>query len=190
MSKAKKNILIAGVPRAGKTTLSQMVCRKLGVSHQSIDALVHSMEATFPDLGLSFPSIRQGDLQRKLEPLLLNFWEGLEEYEVNFVVDTCHTMPAWVVDRRLQEKAHVVFLGFTDVDIAEKVRIIREFERPKDWSRQCDDYRLYEIVKNAMDLSGDIKKECVRYNIPYFDTSHSFDDVLSDACEFLVSSYE
>ena len=46
----KNNIIIAGVPRAGKSTLSHIISQKYGYQHVSMDAIVAGFENVFPEL--------------------------------------------------------------------------------------------------------------------------------------------
>lgn len=47
-----KNITIAGVARAGKTTVCKELCKR-GFSHFTCDSLVYSLEHVFPQLGIN-----------------------------------------------------------------------------------------------------------------------------------------
>ena len=49
----KKHIIIAGVPRAGKSTISQMISKKLGYQHISMDSVIAGIEKTFPETGIN-----------------------------------------------------------------------------------------------------------------------------------------
>lgn len=43
----KKHIIIAGVPRAGKSTVSQMIAKKFGYQHISMDSIIAGFEKVF-----------------------------------------------------------------------------------------------------------------------------------------------
>ncbi len=49
----KKHIIIAGVPRAGKSTMSQMISKKYGYQHISMDSIIAGFERNFPETGIS-----------------------------------------------------------------------------------------------------------------------------------------
>lgn len=61
-----KNILIIGVPRAGKSSLANMICDKFGYGLISIDAIVATFYKTFPELGMH-------EEPEKSEPILSKF---------------------------------------------------------------------------------------------------------------------
>ena len=45
----KKYIIIAGVPRAGKSTVSQMIAKCMGYQHISMDSVIEGIEKVFPE---------------------------------------------------------------------------------------------------------------------------------------------
>ena len=47
------NIIIAGVPRAGKTTLSRLLSKKFGYQHISMDSVIAGFEKCFPETGVN-----------------------------------------------------------------------------------------------------------------------------------------
>lgn len=49
----KKHIIIAGVPRAGKSTISQMISKKFGYQHIRMDSIIAGIERTFSETGIN-----------------------------------------------------------------------------------------------------------------------------------------
>lgn len=47
-----KHSIIAGVPRAGKSTVSQMIAKKYGYQHISMDSIIAGFEKAFPQVGI------------------------------------------------------------------------------------------------------------------------------------------
>ena len=45
----KKYIIIAGVPRAGKSTISKRIAKEKGYQHISMDSILAGIEKTFPE---------------------------------------------------------------------------------------------------------------------------------------------
>lgn len=48
----KKHVIIAGVPRAGKSTLSQIISKYYGYQHISMDSIIAGIEKVFPETGI------------------------------------------------------------------------------------------------------------------------------------------
>ena len=49
----KNNIIVAGVPRAGKSTVSHLLATKYGYQHVSMDSIIAGFEKCFPETGVS-----------------------------------------------------------------------------------------------------------------------------------------
>jgi len=49
----KNNIIIAGVPRAGKSTVSHLLSKKYGYQHVSMDSIITGFEKCFPETGIN-----------------------------------------------------------------------------------------------------------------------------------------
>ena len=49
----KNNIIIAGVPRAGKSTVSHLLSKKYGYQHVSMDSIIAGFEKCFPETGVN-----------------------------------------------------------------------------------------------------------------------------------------
>ena len=61
----KKYIILAGVPRAGKSTASQIVAKTLGYQHISMDSIIAGIEKVFPETDIDTEA--SVDPQRNLE---------------------------------------------------------------------------------------------------------------------------
>lgn len=48
----KTRMIIAGAPRAGKTTAFQFIARRYGCQHISMDSIIAGIEKTFPETGI------------------------------------------------------------------------------------------------------------------------------------------
>lgn len=52
MNNNRKHIIIAGVPRAGKTTLCSYLANSLKYQHLAMDSIVMGLESAFPKTGV------------------------------------------------------------------------------------------------------------------------------------------
>lgn len=60
-----KYVIIAGVPRAGKSTVSKMIAKRYGYQHISMDSIIAGIEKVFPETGIDTGAAI--DPQRNLE---------------------------------------------------------------------------------------------------------------------------
>lgn len=69
----KNNIIIAGVPRAGKSTVSRILSKEYGYQYISMDMIIAGFEKCFPETGVNtnqgfchFDKISIDALKRKM----------------------------------------------------------------------------------------------------------------------------
>ena len=55
--KMKNNIIISGVPRAGKSTISHLLAKQYGYQHISMDSIIAGFEKCFPETGVNTMSL-------------------------------------------------------------------------------------------------------------------------------------
>ncbi len=53
----KNNIIISGVPRAGKSTISHLLAKQYGYQHISMDSIIAGFEKCFPETGVNTMSL-------------------------------------------------------------------------------------------------------------------------------------
>ena len=90
----KNNIIIAGVPRAGKSTVSHLLSKKYGYQHISMDSIIAGFEKCFPETGVntyqglsSLETLRV--ISGKMAPFVRAMLDSCEydEFEPGMVLD-------------------------------------------------------------------------------------------------------
>ena len=96
----KNNIIIAGVPRAGKSTLSNLISKKFGYQHVSIDSINAGFEKVFPELEIdtyaAMPSLEKlHHISSKIAPFIRAMMDSGEydEFEPGMVLDIYQLLP-------------------------------------------------------------------------------------------------
>ncbi len=80
----------------------------------------------------------------------------------------------------------VVFIGYDQADPIQKIEDCKTFTSgEKDWLVKESEEHIKNHVFNMIGYSKTIKEECFKYNIPYFDTSKNFDQVIDEVLKFL-----
>ena len=74
----KNNIIIAGVPRAGKSTISHRLAKQYGYQHISMDSIIAGFEKCCPETGVNtYAGLSSMDILRlissKIEPFVREF---------------------------------------------------------------------------------------------------------------------
>ena len=79
----KNNIIIAGVPRAGKSTVSHLLSTKYGYQHISMDSIIAGFEKCFPETGVNtYQGLSSMDtlrvISRKMAPFVRAMLDSAE----------------------------------------------------------------------------------------------------------------
>ena len=96
----KKYIIIAGVPRAGKSTVSQMIAKRMGYQHISMDSIISGIEKVFPETGIDTgaaidPQSNLENISAKVAPLIKAMMDSGEYDECDYgvVIDVYQLLP-------------------------------------------------------------------------------------------------
>ena len=73
----KRNIIIGGTVRAGKSTLAERIVKELGYSICESDTIVNAFDKTFPELGIVHK--RPEEAREKYKPFLYEILTGFIE---------------------------------------------------------------------------------------------------------------
>ncbi len=92
------NLIIAGVPRAGKSTIANTLSKEFGYQHVSMDSINAGFENAFPELGINthsdLPSI---ELLRHISAKIAPFIKAImkrgeyDEFEPGMVLGCVYT---------------------------------------------------------------------------------------------------
>ena len=181
-----KHIIIAGAPRSGKTTISRELISFTGCVHYRLDSI---KRAVFDILSLNkkdwwFASRMTAQIIDKLV-------DDNEQESVRkefFIFDTPHLYPREVAENLDLEKFVVVFLGYTDVNIEEKVGSILKYDAKTCWTHKLSIQELTSLVKGNVRFSKEIKEQCEKYGIPYFDVSKDPLYVLNEVKRYIKAN--
>lgn len=169
-----KRWLITGVPRAGKTILSSRLSSETGVSHMHIDSLIDAFEKVFPETGISHDGESHAQLARALGPFLNCWLERLCYYEMSFVADSYHIILEDAVALRDRLGIDLVYVGYPDIDPAQKLALVRSNTLASDWTRNQSDEYLLDFLKRCRDRSAAMRDVCAKCGVKYVDTSNDF----------------
>lgn len=183
----KKHIIIAGAPRAGKTTLSLELI-KLGYIHYKMDSIKRGIFKIFniDNDDWEYSSQKMAELIDIM--LNENITDTVKDKEF-YILDTPHLQPKDV--KLIKEKnILVIFLGYSQISPLEELKLIRKYDKENYWSSKVPDDEMLKLVEQNIKYSELIKDECKRLNIPYFDTSHDREKILEEAKKYIIEKGE
>ena len=147
----KNNIIVAGVPRAGKSTVSHLLATKYGYQHVSMDSIIAGFEKCFPETGVStYCGLSSMDTLRmisgKMAPFVRAMLESGEydEYEPGMVLDMYQLLPE-DYDKYLRgANCDIVYFITSDVTPEERFLIQKKYDTEKDYTFWKPDEELRE----------------------------------------------
>ncbi|MBQ9490165.1 MAG: hypothetical protein IJU80_09560, partial [Lachnospiraceae bacterium] len=187
----KNNIIIAGVPRAGKSTVSHMLSKEFGYQHVSMDSIIAGFEKCFPETGVStYCGLSSMDtlklISSKMTPFVRAMLDSAEydEFEPGMVLDMYQLLPEDYEKYLRDANCEIVYLLTSDVTPQERFEIQKKYDTPKDYTFYKSDEELIEGAHYIVEQSILMKKQCEKYGLTYYETAHerekAFKKILAD----------
>ena len=182
-----KNIIILGVPRAGKTTLVKMIKEKYpkynliqeDIINESLRRIIEKT-SNKSDWAASFES------SKILDDKILNFLDisMLFEPSLNYILDTVTTKPKTC--KEFQKKGVIVIaLGYPNENISSVLKRIRYYENESDWTKVNSNLIMCRYIDAWINDSKYLEKETKKYSLKFIDTGKNRQKALNEAMEWL-----
>lgn len=178
----KNNIIIAGVPRAGKSTVARILSQKYGYQLVSMDTIIAGFEKCFPETGVNtYQGLSSLDTLRvisgKMAPFVRAMTDSVrfDEGEPGMVVDMYQLLPE-DYDRYLRgANCEIVYLLTSDVTPEERFRIQKKYDTEKDYSFFRSDEELLKGAEYIVEQSILMRRQCEQLGIRYYETARERD---------------
>ncbi|MDR9417109.1 MAG: hypothetical protein RI564_12560 [Gracilimonas sp.] len=180
--------IVSGTSRAGKTIVAKKISEQTGLPYFSVDWLVMGFGNGIPDYGIHhmmMPDV----IAKNIWSFLKAMCEAIILNGESCVIDGEALLPELVYEltNKFPDDVKVVFLGFTEISLDEKVKQVQQYAQlKKDWISDKSKEYIRDHVKNMLPHSKEIRKSCKKYNIKYFDTSKNFERTIEDVVEYLL----
>ncbi|MBQ6697197.1 MAG: hypothetical protein IJN16_10885 [Lachnospiraceae bacterium] len=183
----KKYIIIAGVPRAGKSTVSQRIAKQMGYQHISMDSILAGIEKVFPETKIDTDAAVE--LQKNIEfisskvaPFIRAMMDSGEYDECDYgvVIDVYQLLPRDYVQFVQNEKCEIYYFLSSDVTSVERFEILKAHDTPNDYTYYHSDEENKKDCEDIVNISHFMKAQCVLYGLPYYETSNDREAVLRE----------
>ncbi len=182
-----KNIIIGGTTRAGKTTLANLIVKKLKYSKCENDTIVNAFDKVFPELGITHKGGQKAEEIFKpfLFEVLNGFCRDLKYGNIVTVFPGSQFSPEAINEYEKKDKYIVIFLGVEADNPQLIVDKIRECDTEADWTHKKDDEWMLGHCKNVINKSKILKEECEKYGFYYFNTFENREKTLNAICDMV-----
>ena len=185
----KNNIIIAGVPRAGKSTISQLLSKRFGFQHISMDTIIAGFEKCFPETGVNtYCGLSSLDTLKLISGKMAPFVRAMidskkyDESEPGMVFDMYQLLPQDYEKYLRGANCEIFYFITSDVTPVERFEIQKKYDSSKDYSFYKSDEELLEGAEYIVEQSLIIKEECQKFGLPFYETARRreklFDDFL------------
>lgn len=182
-----KHMIIAGVPRAGKSTVSQMIAKKFGYQHISMDSIIAGFEKAFPSVGIDTEAdmdVKENVqcISAKIAPFLRAMMDSGEydECDYGMVIDVFQLMPEDYIKYIDPTVCGIAYFITSDVTAQERFELLKKYDTPKDYTYYKSDEENCKNCAEIVEISKYYKEQCEQYNLPCFETAVDRDKVIGD----------
>ena len=174
----KNNIIIAGVPRAGKSTVSHLLSKKYGYQHISMDSIIAGFEKCFPETGVntyqglsSLETLRV--ISGKMAPFVRAMLDSSEydEFEPGMVLDMYQLLPEDYDKHIRGANCEIAYFITSDVSPEERFLIQKKYDTEKDYSFYKSDEELREGAECIVEQSIIMRKQGEQLGLKYYETA-------------------
>lgn len=181
--------LISGTSRSGKSLIARKLMKEYQIPYLSSDWLMMGFNDGIPEYGIHH-LLWPNEIAKKIWPFLSGMIDNMIYDGMDYVIEGEAMLPELVAPliEKYQGKLTVVFIGYADIGVKEKVNLVKEYcDRDDDWLiSEPDDY-IKDHIGNMIGYSKMIKEECEKVDIPYFDTSVNFPGTIEEVVEYLLT---
>lgn len=188
----KNNIIIAGVPRAGKSTISHMLSKKFGYQHVSMDSINAGFEKVFPELGIdtsaNIPSIEKlKNISAKIAPFIKAMMDSGEydEFEPGMVLDVYQLLPEDYMKYLHDANCDIFYFITSDTTPEERFSILKANDVEKDYTFNKPEEELRETCVEIVEVSKFLKEQCIKHDLPYLETTKKREEVFEQFIQLL-----
>ncbi len=172
------NMIIAGVPRAGKSTISHRLAKQYGYQHISMDSIIAGFEKCFPETGVNtYAGLSSMDtlhvISGKIAPFIRAMLDSGEydEFEPGMVLDIYQLLPEDYIKYIDGVNCKIAYFITSDVTPEERFAIQKRYDTEKDYTFYKPDEELREGAVYIVEQSICMKEQCQKYSLPYFETA-------------------
>lgn len=179
----KKHIIIAGAPRAGKSTIAQRIALSFGYQHLSMDAVLAGIERVFPGFDTNAETQSNVELiSEKIAPFIRAMMDSGEYDECSYgmVIDVFQLLPKDFIQYIDRSICDIFYFITSDVSTGERFEILKSNDTPADYTYFNSDDENRRKCEHIVAISELMKAQCLSFGLPFFETAHDREHIFQD----------
>lgn len=182
-------IIIAGHSRSGKSTIAKRIAAEVKMNYIPFDSLISTLEKLYPETGIKHMDDNR-IFSKKLAAFVDEFIAHISYEEVDAVIDLYQLFPEDYISMKNRQETEILYVGSPNLSCEEKLADLRRFERERDWTRDVSDEEMKKILGDFLREGVQMAQQCEMLELPFFDTSHRFDEAIEESVGFLRKAIE
>ena len=187
----KKNVIVLGTGRVGKTTLAKKLNEELNYSVIGTDDIISAFKRSLPQLGIN-SSYDSGATVDNLTPFLAHFIGGLAYRSTchngtHFVIegsgshfDLEKMMPILDMYDEWKDNCLLIGLIYPSVTPKEIFDAIREHDVENDWTYNLNDEELKTHVVGNMEYSRNFREKFQKFGLVIYEVSQNREEAMNE----------
>lgn len=188
-----KNIIIAGIPRAGKTTLAKRLFKNLTNYNLIEEDILNSALMDVYKYHIAKPdengilNINLWETNQLCDALLKRYVSYLNncEKDIGVILDT-YSLKIGELKKFSDKGDIVVVLGISSITAEEFFKNIRKYDTCEERTFYQNDFMLMNEIECYIQDSCKYKKQCDELGLVYIDTSTERDKRLDEAYQIIL----
>lgn len=182
-----KNILIFGISRTGKTTLSNLIKSKYKsynlIHSDSIKWAIIRADNKQDYYNTNIDKQKNFEYSENFQKILLEFFNSCirnDKSNYGYILESGQLEPKLIdkyIDRR---KTIIICLGLGITSREEIVKMCRNHDSSTDWTYSINDDDLEYNAQNWIERDIYLKSQCEKFNINYVITSQNREKIFKD----------
>ncbi len=171
-----RQIIVTGVPTAGKTTFCHELVKKFSLQNIQTDSVITAFQNTFPELGITHKTPHSQNLAEhlaigeKFKPFLFAWIDALKDQD--FVIEGFRFPVEDIIER--YGPTHQIFIfGYPNATPEERVARCRKFDL-SNWTNRVSDEDLKVEFAYLIQESKRLEEICKKNNVPFFDMEKDY----------------
>jgi len=201
----KRNIILIGPSRVGKTTLAKRLNMELNYSVLGTDDLAEAFKESLPQLKIGKPNDYETSVAN-VAPFLATYvsalaWRSNYYNGTKFVFedgqgwfDFNKLVPLWEAGEPNKDywKKQYLIIGLTyhNQTPDELFNKIREHDVKDDWTYRASDEKLRSHIDSCLEYSRTLYDKCKKYGPIFYDVSNDREQVLDKIFNDIVNQVE
>jgi hypothetical protein len=178
--------IVGGAARTGKGIISRRLLEETHAPYLSLDVIKMDLANGVPSLGID-PEASSTDFALKIWPFVRAMAVNMIETGVGYTIEG-EILPEQVHElaRSYPGAIKACFLGYKRITPTQKLKEIRQHSgHPNDWVEGYSDDYVLDLVRDEIEFSHYLARECERLGLAYFDTSDDFAVTLEQVVAYL-----